>query len=119
MNKLRIATASLMMLSLSTAFAVAQPYPHQDEHRQDDRRFQGNGRPEEHRDERRQYDQHREWQRGYHMHAEDWQRGGEVDYRQHHLRQPPRGYEWREVDGRFILGAIATGVIADIILHSR
>jgi Ni/Co efflux regulator RcnB len=53
------------------------------------------------------------------MRQEDWQRGDRVDYRAHHLRAPRRGYEWREVDGRFILGAIATGVIADIILNAR
>ena len=40
-----------------------------------------------------------------------------MDYRERHLRAPPRGYEWREVNGSLILGAIATGVIADIILN--
>ena len=33
------------------------------------------------------------------------------------LRKPPGGYEWRNVDGDYVLGAIATGVIADMLLN--
>ncbi len=39
--------------------------------------------------------------------------------RSHHLRKPPRGYEWRNVDGDYVLGAVATGVIADLLLNSH
>ncbi len=39
------------------------------------------------------------------------------DWRYAGLRQPPRGYEWRRVDNRSLLVAIASGVIADIVLH--
>jgi len=40
------------------------------------------------------------------------------DYEYYHLRQPPRGHRWvRDEDGRFILVAVATGIIADILLH--
>ena len=39
------------------------------------------------------------------------------DYRYYGLRQPPRGYHWRRSDrGDFLMVAIATGIIADIIL---
>jgi len=61
------------------------------------------------------YVEHREWKRGYHMRHEDWDRGQRVDYRQYRLRRPPRGYEWREVDGNYVLAAVATGVIASIV----
>jgi Ni/Co efflux regulator RcnB len=52
------------------------------------------------------------------MRQDDWNRGDHIDYRQHHLRTPPRGYEWREVDGNFVLGAVATGIIASVIVES-
>jgi Ni/Co efflux regulator RcnB len=39
------------------------------------------------------------------------------DYRVYHLRQPPRGYRWvRSDNGDFLMVAIATGIIANIIL---
>lgn len=56
------------------------------------------------------------WNSGERMGYNDWQGAQTVDYRRHHLRQPPRGYEWRESNGQFILAAVATGVIASIIL---
>jgi Ni/Co efflux regulator RcnB len=60
-----------------------------------------------------------EWRRGDRIDREDWNHSGRVDYRERHLRQPPRGYEWREVNGAVVLGAIATGVIADILLNAN
>jgi Ni/Co efflux regulator RcnB len=56
------------------------------------------------------------WSRGDHMGRNDWSGARAVDYRQEHLRAPPRGYEWRESNGQFILAAVATGVVASIIL---
>lgn len=39
------------------------------------------------------------------------------DYRYYGLRHPPRGYHWRRSDaGDFLMVAIATGIIADVIL---
>jgi Ni/Co efflux regulator RcnB len=58
------------------------------------------------------------WRRGQQMGYNDWNHAERVDYRQHHLRKPPRGYEWRRQNDQFVLGAIATGVIASIILNS-
>lgn len=63
-----------------------------------------------------QYVKHDEWKKGYHMKKEDWDRGQQVDWHAHHLRQPPNGYEWREVDGNYVLAAVATGVIASAIV---
>ncbi len=42
-----------------------------------------------------------------------------ADYRQHHLRHPPRGYEWRESNGQIIMAAVATGIVASIILDNN
>jgi Ni/Co efflux regulator RcnB len=58
------------------------------------------------------------WQRGQRIGYNDWHSAPAVDYRRHHLRQPPRGYEWRESNGQYILAAAATGVIASIIMNS-
>lgn len=40
------------------------------------------------------------------------------DWRSDHLREPPHGYHWvRSDNGDFLLVAITTGVIMDLILH--
>ncbi|WP_052101493.1 RcnB family protein [Novilysobacter arseniciresistens] len=40
------------------------------------------------------------------------------DYRAHRLAPPPRGHRWvRTDDGKYVLIAVATGIIADILLH--
>ena len=40
------------------------------------------------------------------------------DYRGYGLRAPPRGYYWRRSDaGDYLLVAVATGIIADLILR--
>ncbi len=65
-----------------------------------------------------QYVRHDEWKKGARIQQEDWNRGDKVDYRQYHLRKPPNGYEWREVDGNYVLAAVATGVIASVVVAS-
>ncbi len=40
----------------------------------------------------------------------------EVDYRDYHLSRPPSGHRWVQVGADYVLIAIATGVIANIIL---
>lgn len=68
--------------------------------------------------------------RYYHRPAPRWVRGVRYhqhgygptyvvhDYRPYGLRAPPRGHYWRRSDaGDFLLVAVATGIIADLILH--
>jgi Ni/Co efflux regulator RcnB len=57
-------------------------------------------------------------------HRHDWHRGdrfygdrNQLDWRYHHLRPPPPGYEWVQDGGQFVLIGIASGVIADILLN--
>jgi Ni/Co efflux regulator RcnB len=76
-------------------------------------------RDRDHRDEHHAYVRHNEWKKGEHMRHEDWDRGRRIDYRQYHLRRPGRGYEWREVDGNYVLAAVATGVILSTIVASQ
>ena len=40
------------------------------------------------------------------------------DWKARHLRQPPRGYHWVSVNGDYVLAAVATGVIADLLLNN-
>ena len=59
---------------------------------------------------------HAEWRRGGRVPAE--YRGHQYvvnDWRGHHLQQPQRGYQWVGVGGDFVLAAVATGLIAQII----
>jgi Ni/Co efflux regulator RcnB len=58
-----------------------------------------------------------------------WYRGGRLppqynsryyvvdDWRGHHLSAPPRGYHWVQAGNDYVLAAIATGVIASILLN--
>jgi len=101
----RILLAALAA-SITMAAPMAQAQPgrdHGDRHDQ----FRGD------------FHRHDEWRRGYHMHRNDWDRGERIDWRSRHLRRPPRGYEWREVDGNYVLAAAATGLIASIIANAH
>ena len=64
------------------------------------------------------YVRHDEWRKGAKIRQEDWAGGEKVDYHHYHLQEPPRGYEWRRVDGNYVLAAAATGVIATAIVAS-
>lgn len=58
----------------------------------------------------------------------DWYRGSRLprayrtphyvvaDWRGHHLAAPPRGYHWVQYGGDYLLIAVATGVIAQLVL---
>ncbi len=58
---------------------------------------------------------HSDWRRGGYVARGDWDRGDRVDYNRYHLRRPPSGYEWRRVNGNFVLVALASGLIADMV----
>jgi Ni/Co efflux regulator RcnB len=71
---------------------------------------------QDHRDNSH-YVRHDEWRKGYHMPAADWGRGDRIsNWNQYRLSRPPRGYEWRRVDGNFVLAAVATGVVASVVV---
>jgi Ni/Co efflux regulator RcnB len=53
------------------------------------------------------------------MNTGDWNRGQKLDWHAHHFNKPPRGYEWREVDGNYVLAAITTGVIVSVIVATH
>ena len=41
------------------------------------------------------------------------------DWRGHHLNAPPRGYHWVQTGGDYVLVAIASGIIASILLANQ
>ena len=102
MNVLR-KTVALSTLSVLLSGGVAFAQDHHDDN---------------HHDDQDHYVRHDEWRRGAHIRHEDWERGRHIDYRQYHLNPPPRGYEWREVDGNYVLAAVTTGIIASVIAAS-
>ena len=94
--KRTLLTALAVVMTISAPAAFAQP-----------------GRDHDH--DRGDFHRHAEWKKGYHLRNEDWSRGHQIDWRARHLRRPPRGYEWREVDGNYVMAAVATGIIASVI----
>ena len=104
MRRILTAAAALVIVTGAAGAALAQPR-HDDRH--DDHGRPGPGGP-----------QHN-WRQGGRIDHNDWNRGARVDYRAHHLRAPPRGYEWRQVDGNYVLAAAATGLIASVLLANR
>ena len=60
---------------------------------------------------------HRDWQRGDRL-PQDYRRSQYVvdDWRAHDLQPPPSGYQWVQINGDFVLAAIATGAISSILL---
>jgi Ni/Co efflux regulator RcnB len=89
----RVFAVSALALTLTGSVAIAQDHP--DDHHQ-------------------QYVKHEEWKKGAKIRNEDWARGEQVDWHAHHLRRPPAGYEWRQVDGNYILARPSDGVIFSV-----
>ncbi len=59
-----------------------------------------------------------EWRRGGHIPPQYRERQYVVsDWRGHHLNAPPRGYQWVQVGSDYVLVAIATGIIAQLLLN--
>lgn len=62
---------------------------------------------------------HHEFHRGGHISREYRDNRYVVhDWRGHHLHQPPRGYQWVQTGPDFVLIAVTTGIIAQIVLSN-
>ncbi len=58
------------------------------------------------------------WRRGAYLPGYYRDRGYVVhDYYRYHLRPPPRGYYWYRTGNDYVLAAIATGLIFDVIAN--
>jgi Ni/Co efflux regulator RcnB len=131
MKKNLVILAGGMLLATTAAMAGPQSR-HDDRDHHDNRDHHDHGHYDNH--DRHGYDHGRDNHGYYVVHdrgrREGWyHRGGYVpaeyrgsryvvtDWRTRRLREPPRGYHWvRSDDGQFLLVAIASGVIADILL---
>ena len=116
--------ASAMALALvvgSAGIASADPRgDHGDRNDRGDYHDQGGRGDNGHYDNGHHYgNRDHNWRRGQRMEHRDWDRGNRIDYREYHLSAPRRGYEWREVDGNYVLAAVATGVIFSIIANGH
>lgn len=128
-NKLTCCAAAIAALCAVPALH-AQDYDR--DHRGDDRAGyeQRHGDARDHRDAR-DHDGRAMGNRGEDYRAHQWQRGERIpdqyrhreyvvnDWHGRHLHAPPRGYQWVNVNGDYMLVAIATGVIAELALNSR
>ena len=82
--------AAIVLLALSSNFAFAERW---EEHRSHASQHYADRHGERH--------EHEAWQARY----DD--------------RRAPRGYEWRYYDGRYVLVALATGLIVEGLLYAR
>jgi Ni/Co efflux regulator RcnB len=96
------AVFALPILAVALAGMPALAQDHQDKDHQ----------AQDHRDNNT-YKQHNEWKTGSRIQQEDWSRGDRLDYRQNHLRRPPVGHEWRQIEGNYVL-ANQDGVIVSV-----
>jgi Ni/Co efflux regulator RcnB len=101
---------ALAILSTSLTGGVALAQDHHDGQDQDHH----DALAQDHRDNH-SYVEHKEWRKGAPIKHEDWDRGDKVDYRQYHLNTPPRGYEWRMVDGNYVLANSSSFQIRTVI----
>ncbi|MCX8957085.1 RcnB family protein [Erwinia psidii] len=75
----------------------------------------------QHNDDRRQTKQHKphpEFRKGRSLASKYRGPGYQVnDWQKHGLKAPPPGHRWQNIDGNYVLIAVATGVIASVIAH--
>ena len=126
----RFLTASLAVLMLSGAASAASAQDWRNDHRNDgrydsrDRAYdQGRhdqARRDDRRDDRQDRREYRRWAKGQRLDARYRGNGYYVnDYRHYGLRAPPRGYRWHRVNDQYVLAAVATGLIASVIIANR
>jgi Ni/Co efflux regulator RcnB len=107
-----------------------------DEDRRDEARYGHDRRDEgrnghDRRDEARYEHERRDHDVYYYgARGPEWHRGGRVpsqyrdrqyvvdNWHEHHLSPPPRGYHWVQVGNDYVLAAVATGIIAQLIINS-
>ena len=95
------AVFALPLLAMALASMPALAQDHQDQ---------------DHRDNHT-YRQHTEWKAGSRVEQEDWNRSDKVDYRQNHLRRPPEGHEWRQIDGNYVMARQDGTIVSVRVAH--
>jgi Ni/Co efflux regulator RcnB len=137
-----LAAASLGVSTLSFAQGARFEPSHMqrvDDRRDDRRDFRQDRRDDrrdfrhDRRDDRRDFRQSRNERHFHHYYnarGPQFRRGGYIPYeyrnrqyvvvnpRQHRLYAPPRGHQWVQVGSDYVLVAIATGLIANLIFNN-
>ena len=120
MKRLLLA-ASLALACLAAPAAFADDHHHHrhghhdhDHDDDDDDRHHHHSREHRHHGWKRKH-----YRRGERIEVVHVERHYYVDDHEHYrLRPPPRGHRWiRTDDGRYLLVAVASGIIADVLLH--
>ncbi|GGC94601.1 RcnB family protein [Undibacterium terreum] len=138
----KVIVSAIMAMSIGLGNVA---YAQNDDHRDDrGRGNQGNDRRgddrrdhrDDHRDDRgNRYDQGRVYAEGSHNDRYEnqrhrFQKGERLppeyrakqyvvdDWRGHHLNAPPRGYHWVQSGGDYVLAAVATGLILQVLLNN-
>lgn len=113
--KIKMIASTLIALSLAAGgSAFAQHDNHGDDHdkHHDDAQ-------QYHRDDQRGGGPKHDLHRGQHLSKEYLDSRYVVnDWNSRHLSAPPKGHHWVRVGDDYVLTAIATGVIADVLLHN-
>lgn len=126
--KMKTVVSALMAISLATGgIAFAQGRGDQNDRNRNeqarDQHDRNNGRQSDYRgyaghDERGAGPNH-EYYKGGRMPAQYRSNHYVVDdWRGHHLSAPPRGYHWVQTGSDFVLVAIASGIIAQLLLNN-
>jgi len=133
MNKHLIAKGMIALMLAASVPAFAQNHDRRDDRREyrDDRREDRRDFRDERREDRREYRDNRRDDRQARRGAgprHDLYRGNRLptnyhhkqyvvdNWRSHRLSAPPRGYHWVQVGNDYVLAAIATGIIASVLL---
>ncbi|MDP3869218.1 RcnB family protein [Phenylobacterium sp.] len=138
----RAIAAALALSLLGGTAAMAQPAQYQRDYQGQYQQGYNDGRYDDRRDNRyedrrdNRYDDHRDDRRGYgqqqrHYSGQAWRRGQRLpsqyrssayyvnDYGRYGLRAPPRGHRWVRANNDYVLAAIATGLIVQVLANSN
>ena len=125
LKKILTGAVALSILAGAGAASAAQPYQNNRDHRgqggysqSDNNQWERNA-PRRYQAGRYQAPrgyQARHWRRGERLPTNYRSRAYYVDYRAYHLAPPPRGYQYTRVGNDVVLTAIASGLIASVIL---
>lgn len=126
----RALTIGVMIAALGTA-GIAQAKPgHGNGHGHDHGNGHGHGYHDSGHDHHGDDHDHHDHRGGdYHDDHRDWHKGGHIadhyyrddrywvrDWHSRRLPEPPHGHRWLDIDGDYVLAAVATGVITAIVL---
>jgi Ni/Co efflux regulator RcnB len=116
----RVLSAALALSLLTGSAAMAAPNNDRHDNNNGYNQSRDNGNRNDRHDNGNHYGQQKHsWKRGERLPVTYYQnRNYYVDYRRAHLRAPPRGYQWVQVDNNYVMVALATGLIASLIAHN-